>query len=77
VTVRLTLSQIVGANLESVMFKAGYDDDLARECVPTSHLSRIIILGFQYYVGLHTHLWKVATTYMWRHAELQMEHHVK
>jgi hypothetical protein len=38
---------------------------------------RLSLLGFQYYVGLHTHLWKVATAYSWRHAELQMEQHVK
>jgi hypothetical protein len=42
-----------------------------------SHLYRISLLGLQYYVGLHTHLWKVATTYRWRHAELHMEQHVK
>jgi hypothetical protein len=42
-----------------------------------SNLYMISLLGFQYYVGLHTHLWKVATTYSWRHAELQMEKHVK
>jgi hypothetical protein len=42
-----------------------------------SHLYRISLLGFQYYVGLDTHLWKVATTYSWRHAELHMEQHVK
>jgi hypothetical protein len=41
------------------------------------HLYRIILLGFQYYVGLHTYLWKVATTYIWRHEELQMEQHIK
>jgi hypothetical protein len=29
-----TLSQTVGTNLESVMLKAGYDEDLAREWVP-------------------------------------------
>jgi hypothetical protein len=45
--------------------------------VPMSHLYRISLLGFQYYVSLHTHLWKVATTYSWLHAELQMEQHVK
>jgi hypothetical protein len=67
-----TLSQTVGTNLEYVMFKAGYDKDLAREWVRMSHLYRISLLGFQYYVVLHTHLWKVATTYSWRHAELQM-----
>jgi hypothetical protein len=67
----------VGTNLEFVMLKAGYDEDLAREWVPMSHLYRISILGFQYYVGVHTLLWKVATTYSWRHAELQMEQHVK
>jgi hypothetical protein len=42
-----------------------------------SYLYRVSLLGFQYYVGVHTHLWKVATTYSWRHAELQMEQHVK
>jgi hypothetical protein len=59
------------------MLKAGYDEDLAREWVPMSHLYIISLLGFQYYVGLHTHLWKIATTYSWRHAELQMEQHAK
>jgi hypothetical protein len=59
------------------MLKAGYDEDLAREWVPMSHLYRISLPGSQYYVGFHTHLWKVATTYSWRHAELQMEQHVK
>jgi hypothetical protein len=72
-----TLSQIVGTNLEYVMLKSGYDEDIAREWVPMSHLYRISLLGFQYYVGLYTHLWKVATTYSWRHVELQMEQHVK
>jgi hypothetical protein len=72
-----TLSQTMVTNLESVMLKAGYDEDLDREWVPMSHLYRISLLGFKYYVGLHTHLWKVATTYSWRHAELQMEKHVK
>jgi hypothetical protein len=72
-----TLSQTVGTNLEYVMLKAGYDEDLAREWVPMSHLYRISLLGFQYYVGLHTHLWKLATNYSWRHAELQREKHVK
>jgi hypothetical protein len=72
-----TLSQTVGTNLESVMLKSGYDEDLAREWVPMSHLYRISLLIFQYYVGLHTYLWKVATTYIWRHAELQMEQHNK
>jgi hypothetical protein len=72
-----TLSQTVGTNLESVMLKSGYDEDLAREWVPMSHLYRISLLGFQYYGGLHTHLWKVATTYSWCYAELQMEQHVK
>jgi hypothetical protein len=71
-----TLSQTVGTNLEYVMLKAGYDEDLSREWVLMSHLYRISILGFQYYAGLHTHLWKVATTYIWRHADLQMEQHV-
>jgi hypothetical protein len=72
-----TISQTVGTNFESVMLKAGYDEDLAREWVPISHLYIISLLGFQYYMGLHTHLWKVATTYSWRHAELQMEQNVK
>jgi hypothetical protein len=67
-----TLSQTVGTNLEYVILKAGYDEDLSREWVPMSHLNRIRLLGFQYYVGLHTHLWKVATTYSWRYAELHM-----
>jgi hypothetical protein len=51
-----TLSQTVGTNLESVMLKAGYDEDVAREWFPMSHLYTISLLGFQYYVGLHTHL---------------------
>jgi hypothetical protein len=57
------LSKTAGPNLESVMLKAGYDEDLYREWVPMSHLYRISLLGFQYYVGLHTHLWKVAIAY--------------
>jgi hypothetical protein len=73
----ITLSQTVGTNLEYVMLKSVYDEDLAREWVPMSHLYRISLLGFQYYMGIHTHLWKIATTYSWRHAELQMEQHVK
>jgi hypothetical protein len=72
-----TLSQTVVTNLESVMLKSGYDEDLSREWVPMSHLYNISLLGFQYYVCLHTHLWKVATTYSWLHAELQMEQNVK
>jgi hypothetical protein len=68
-----TLSQTVGTNLESVMLKYVYDEDLAREWVPMSHLYRISLLGFQYYVGLHTQIWKISTTYCWKHAELQME----
>jgi hypothetical protein len=72
-----TLSQTVGTNLESVMLKSGYDEDLAREWVPMSHLYIISLLGLQYYVCLHTDLWKVATTYRWCHEELQMEQHVK
>jgi hypothetical protein len=72
-----TLSQTVGTNLESVMLKAGYDEYLAREWVPMSHLYRLSLIGFQYYVGLNTHLWKAATTYSWRHAESQMEQHFK
>jgi hypothetical protein len=60
-----TLSQIVGPNLESVMLKAGYDEDMAREWVPMSHLYWISIIGVQYYVALHSHLWKIATTYSW------------
>jgi hypothetical protein len=59
------------------MLKAGYDEDLARGWVHMSHLYRITLPGFQYYVGLHTNLWKIATTYSYRHAELQMEQHVK
>jgi hypothetical protein len=58
-----TLFQTVGTNLEYVVLKAGYDEYLARGWVPMSHLYRIRLLGFQYYVGLHTQLWKVATTY--------------
>jgi hypothetical protein len=46
-----TLSQTVGTNLESLMFKSGYDEDLARGSVPMSYLYRISLLGFQYYVG--------------------------
>jgi hypothetical protein len=72
-----TLSQTVGTNLESIMFKAGYDEYLTREWVPMSHIYIISLLGFQYYVGLHSRLWKLATTYSWRHAGLQMEQHVK
>jgi hypothetical protein len=72
-----TISQTVGSNLEYVMLKAGYNEDLAREWVPMSHLYIISLLGFQYYVGLHTHACNVATTYSWRHAELQTEQHVK
>jgi hypothetical protein len=71
-----TLSQTVGTNLEYLVFKAVYDEDLSREWVHMYHLYIISLLGFQYYVGLHTHLWKVATTYIWRHEELQMEKHV-
>jgi hypothetical protein len=59
----ITLSQTLGTNLESVMLKAGYDEDLVREWVPMFNLYRISLLGFQYFVGLHTHLWKVSTTY--------------
>jgi hypothetical protein len=66
-----------GTNLEYVMLKAGYDEDLTMEWVTMSHLYIISHLGFHYCVGLHTHLWKVATTYSWRHAELQTEQHVK
>jgi hypothetical protein len=73
----ITISETMGTNLESVMLKAGYGEDLSREWVSMSHLYRLSLLGFQYFVGLHTHLWKVATTYSWRHAELQMEKHVK
>jgi hypothetical protein len=61
---KTTLSQTVWTNLEYVMMKAGYDEDLDREWVLMSHLYIISLLGFQYYVGLHTHLWKVATTYI-------------
>jgi oligoendopeptidase F len=63
-----TLTQTLGTNLESVMFKSGYDEDIARVWVPISHLYRISLICFQYYVGLHTHLWKVATNYSWIHA---------
>jgi hypothetical protein len=42
-----------------------------------SHLYRISLLGLHYCVGLHTHRWKIATTYSWQHVELQMERHVK
>jgi hypothetical protein len=70
-----TLSQTVGTNLESVMLKYGYDEDIAREWGPMSHFYRIS-LGFQYYVSLHTPLCKVDTNYSWLHAELQMEQHV-
>jgi hypothetical protein len=73
---KTTLSQTLGTNLESVMLKAGYDEDLAREWVPISHLYIISLLGFQYYVGFHTNLWKVATTYSWCHAELHIDQHV-
>jgi uncharacterized protein with GYD domain len=72
-----TLYQTMGTNIESVMLKAGYDEDLAREWVPVSHLYRISLLGLHYYVGLHTHLWNISTTYSWRHAELQIEQYVK
>jgi hypothetical protein len=57
-----TLSQTVVTNIESVMLKACYDEDLAREWVSMYHVYRLSLLGFQYYVGIHTHLWKVATT---------------
>jgi hypothetical protein len=67
----------VGTKVESVMLKAGYDEDLAREWVPMSHLYRISVLGFQYYVGLHTNLWKVANTYSCLHEELMIEKNVK
>jgi hypothetical protein len=67
--IETTLYQTVVTNLEYSILKAGYDEDLDREWVPMSHLYRISLLGFQYYVGLHTHLWKVTTTYSWRHAE--------
>jgi hypothetical protein len=75
--IETTLSQTVGSNLEYAMLKAGYDEDLAREWAPMYNLYRISLLGFQYYVVLHTHLWKVSTTYTWHHAELHMEQHVK
>jgi hypothetical protein len=64
-----TVSQTVSTNLKSVMLKADYDEDLAQEWVSMSHLYIISLLGFQYYVGLHTHLWKIATTYIWQHTE--------
>jgi hypothetical protein len=43
-----TLSQTVGTNLESVMLKAGYDEDLSSEWVPMSHLYRRfpVLCGF-------------------------------
>jgi hypothetical protein len=44
---KTTLSQTIGTNLEYAMLKAGYDEDLAREWVPMSHLYRISLLGFQ------------------------------
>jgi hypothetical protein len=72
-----TLSQTMSINIESGMLKAGYDEDLAREWVPMSHFYRISVIGIQYCVALHTHLWKVAITYSCSHAELQMEKHVK
>jgi hypothetical protein len=72
-----TLSQTVVTNLESVMLKAAYDEDLSREWVRVSHLYRISLLGFQYYMGLQTHLWKVVTTYSWSHIELHIEQQVK
>jgi hypothetical protein len=75
--VEAILSQTVSTNFESVMLKGGYDEDLAIEWVPMYLLYRIILLGYQYYLGLHTHLWKVATTYSWKRAELQLEEHVK
>jgi hypothetical protein len=71
------IPQTVGTNLEYAMLKAGYGEDLAREWVTMSDMYRLSLLGFQYYLGLHTHLWKVATTDSWRHSELQMEQHVK
>jgi hypothetical protein len=49
-----TLSQTVGTDLEYVMLTVGYDEDLSREWVPMSHLYRISLLGFQYYVGAHS-----------------------
>jgi hypothetical protein len=61
---KTTLSQTVGTNLESIMLKDGYDEDLTREWVPMSYMYIMSLLGFPYYVGLHTHLWKVATTYI-------------
>jgi hypothetical protein len=57
--------------------KGGYDEDLAREGVHIYLLYMISLLSYQYYLGLHTHLWKLATTYSWIHAELQLEQHVK
>jgi hypothetical protein len=72
-----TLPQTLGTNLESVMLKAGYDEDLDREWVHMSHLYWSSLLGFQCHVGLHTHLWKIATTYSLKHAELQMDQYVK
>jgi hypothetical protein len=58
-----TISQTVVTNLEYAMLKSGYYEDLSREWVPMSYLYIVILLDFQYYVGLHTHLWKVVTTY--------------
>jgi hypothetical protein len=72
-----TLSQTVGPYLESVKLKAVYDEDPAREWFITSHLYRISLICFHYYVGLHNHLWKIANTYSWRHAELYMKQHAK
>jgi hypothetical protein len=57
-----TLSQTVCKSLESVMLKAGYDEGLVREWVHMSHLYWISLLGLQYYVALHSHLWKISTT---------------
>jgi hypothetical protein len=41
-----TLSHTVIINLESVMLKAGYDEDMAREWVPISHIYRSSLLCF-------------------------------
>jgi hypothetical protein len=61
--VEVILSQTVSTKLESVMIKDGYYEYLYRYGVPMSLLSRISLLGYQYYLDLHTHLLKVATTY--------------
>jgi hypothetical protein len=69
--------QTVSTNLEYAMLKAGYDEDLAREWVPVPYLYWMGVIGLKYYMALHAHLWKVATTYSWDHVKLQLEQHVK